>query len=243
MIKFFRQIRQNMIRDNRASKYLLYAIGEIILVVIGILIALQINNWNEERKAGLSEKLVMTNLIQDLRSDSLSYNKNLITLQEINKVHQELYKIGFLKDSNTVLTNANYVRRLPYYNAITRENDPDVASKISTDAIRKEIQVYFRNVKDMDDVYNDFERVIKDKIRPYLSEKITYDMDAWFKDPNIESTTIIRSEKLAELARVPYFQQLVFEASLKSSEARYALMQLLESNHRLIKVLENRLAK
>ncbi len=56
MIKFFRKIRQNMIKENKVSKYLLYAIGEIILVVIGILIALQVNTWNEYRKDRVSEK-------------------------------------------------------------------------------------------------------------------------------------------------------------------------------------------
>ena len=49
MIKFFRKIRQRLLTENKFSKYLLYAIGEIVLVVIGILIALQINNCNEER--------------------------------------------------------------------------------------------------------------------------------------------------------------------------------------------------
>ena len=55
MIKFFRKIRQNMIKDNRTKKYLLYAIGEIVLVVIGILIALQINNANEIQKNKVTE--------------------------------------------------------------------------------------------------------------------------------------------------------------------------------------------
>ncbi|WP_369999593.1 DUF6090 family protein [Winogradskyella sp.] len=49
MIKFFRKIRQKLIVENRFNKYLLYAFGEIILVVIGILIALQVNNWNQRR--------------------------------------------------------------------------------------------------------------------------------------------------------------------------------------------------
>jgi hypothetical protein len=50
MIKFFRKIRQRLLSENKFSKYLIYAIGEIILDVIGILIALSINNWNENRK-------------------------------------------------------------------------------------------------------------------------------------------------------------------------------------------------
>ena len=54
MIKFFRKIRQKLLSENKFSKYLIYAIGEIFLVVIGILIALQVNNWNENKK---TEKL------------------------------------------------------------------------------------------------------------------------------------------------------------------------------------------
>jgi len=50
MIRFFRTIRKKLIEEDNVRKYLLYAIGEILLVVIGILIALQVNNWNEERK-------------------------------------------------------------------------------------------------------------------------------------------------------------------------------------------------
>ncbi|MCX2718012.1 DUF6090 family protein [Lentiprolixibacter aurantiacus] len=55
MIKFFRKIRQKLLSEGETGKYFKYALGEIILVVIGILIALQINNWNEERKAGIAE--------------------------------------------------------------------------------------------------------------------------------------------------------------------------------------------
>ncbi len=49
MIKFFRHIRKQLLTENKFSKYLLYAIGEIVLVVIGILIALSINNWNKRK--------------------------------------------------------------------------------------------------------------------------------------------------------------------------------------------------
>ena len=67
MIKFFRKIRQKLLSEDKFSKYLLYAIGEIILVVIGILIALQINNWNQNRLNKQLESQYYERLLEDVR--------------------------------------------------------------------------------------------------------------------------------------------------------------------------------
>jgi hypothetical protein len=69
MIKFFRNIRLKRLSDNRISKYLLYSIGEIILVVIGILIALQVNNWNEYRKDRIEEQTILSQLKEEYESN------------------------------------------------------------------------------------------------------------------------------------------------------------------------------
>ncbi|MCW9037723.1 MAG: DUF6090 family protein [Altibacter sp.] len=74
MIKFFRKIRQRLLTENKFSKYLLYAIGEIILVVIGILIALQINTWNDGRKARIAENNFFENILLDLEKDNEKLN-------------------------------------------------------------------------------------------------------------------------------------------------------------------------
>ncbi|GAA4279989.1 DUF6090 family protein [Gaetbulibacter aestuarii] len=71
MIKFFRKIRQNLLKENKTGRYFKYALGEIILVVIGILIALQINNWNENRKLKSSEIKILQNFKSSLKADSL----------------------------------------------------------------------------------------------------------------------------------------------------------------------------
>ncbi|RAJ11763.1 DUF6090 family protein [Olleya aquimaris] len=68
MIKFFRRIRQKLLSENKFSKYLIYAIGEILLVVIGILIALQINNWNETRKTEIVEIEIYKEIKVDLKA-------------------------------------------------------------------------------------------------------------------------------------------------------------------------------
>ena len=71
MIKFFRKIRQRLLTENKISKYFLYAIGEIILVVIGILIALQINNQNDLRKTRIKEIHYLKNIKTDLKINIL----------------------------------------------------------------------------------------------------------------------------------------------------------------------------
>ncbi|TYA53223.1 DUF6090 family protein [Formosa maritima] len=81
MFKFFRRIRFKMLPENKFSKYLLYAIGEIILVVIGILIALQINNWNEQRKIQNTE----ISTLKELKSALEISKQNLISLVNNNK--------------------------------------------------------------------------------------------------------------------------------------------------------------
>jgi hypothetical protein len=76
MIKFFRHIRQKLIMENKTSKpasqtgrYLKYAVGEIVLVVIGILIALQINNWNESRKNEKEQYFILNKIQSDIATD------------------------------------------------------------------------------------------------------------------------------------------------------------------------------
>lgn len=67
MIKFFRKIRYDLMKQNKMSKYFKYAIGEIILVVIGILIALQVNNWNQNRLEAIERDVMIKNLNQEFQ--------------------------------------------------------------------------------------------------------------------------------------------------------------------------------
>lgn len=75
MIKFFRKIRQKLLSENKFSKYLIYAIGEIVLVVIGILLALQINNWNQNRINRRTEIKYLKTLQKDLQQDTSRINR------------------------------------------------------------------------------------------------------------------------------------------------------------------------
>ena len=81
MIKFFRKIRFDLMGKNNTSKYLKYAIGEVVLVVVGILIALSISNWNENRKLTNTMKSVYSIIQNDLLSDIDVIEKVLVSSQ------------------------------------------------------------------------------------------------------------------------------------------------------------------
>lgn len=80
MIKFFRKIRQGLISENKFSKYLLYAIGEIVLVVIGIFIALQLNLWSENNKLDDVRQGYYHQLLDDLNKDKAYIEETIATL-------------------------------------------------------------------------------------------------------------------------------------------------------------------
>ncbi len=90
MIKFFRKIRQNLLSEGKTGKYLKYAVGEIVLVVVGILIALAINNWNETRKTKSTLSNYTESLIKDLKQDIIILNEQTDFALSDNKVLQNL---------------------------------------------------------------------------------------------------------------------------------------------------------
>ena len=105
MIKFFRRIRQQLLSENKFSKYLLYAIGEIILVVIGILLALQINNWNEEKKERVQEQKYLIEIKRNLESDLLEIQNLRNEYQKISATADSI--LIFIKDAKPKTTNYN----------------------------------------------------------------------------------------------------------------------------------------
>ena len=103
MLRIFRNIRKQLASENKVMAYLRYAIGEILLVVIGILIALQINNWNEVRKNATIEEEIISNLHEE-------FIQNGLVLKEVTEVfiksEQSCYQL-----MNLMNKDRNYLSR------------------------------------------------------------------------------------------------------------------------------------
>lgn len=81
MFKFFRKIRHHFLSEGKTGTYLKYALGEILLVVVGILLALQVNNWNIERSDKIREGKYLANIVLDLKKD-ITNLENLIDFRK-----------------------------------------------------------------------------------------------------------------------------------------------------------------
>ena len=151
MFKFFRKIRMDLLQKKKIGKYLGYAVGEIVLVVIGILIALQLNNLNEKRKDAKKLKTVLLAVRKDLVKDSISiYNDLEYSNKEIT--HDSLL-LEELKESDTNLDSIvsmfkykfrnNFIARLNY-NTSTFENLKFTGSfELVSDSLRNSLSVHY----------------------------------------------------------------------------------------------------
>ena len=100
MIKFFRKIRQNLLMENETGKYFKYAIGEIVLVVIGIIIALSINNWNNKRVENIQEQNYYCLLLQEVNQDLNQIDELLIADKE--RLTESNHFIRLLQQKSTI---------------------------------------------------------------------------------------------------------------------------------------------
>lgn len=89
MARIFNTIRQRLLAQNRFTRYLIYAAGEILLVVVGILIALQINTWNQARQAREAECVVLHKLLVDLRANAITFEQEQLKMER-QKSHTKL---------------------------------------------------------------------------------------------------------------------------------------------------------
>ncbi len=112
MIKFFRKIRQNLLSEGKVGKYLKYAVGEIVLVVIGILIAIQVNNLNDLRKTNIQKNLLIESLITDLKMDTTMLGQSLKILKEDSA--QNLGFIQRMSKSNTTIDTLIQIARFEF---------------------------------------------------------------------------------------------------------------------------------
>ena len=132
MIKFFRRIRKQLLSQNRFSKYMLYAIGEILLVVIGIIIALQVNNWNVNRINNNEAEDIIISIEEDLQKDILMLNQAIGDYETKLRFNNKLLDICLSENATIETFREVAIDFNAYYNPINYINNETMSSIQST---------------------------------------------------------------------------------------------------------------
>ncbi|BAO76435.1 DUF6090 family protein [Winogradskyella sp. PG-2] len=252
MIKFFRKIRQNLLSEGKTRKYFKYAIGEILLVVIGILIALGINNWNENRKFKNVEKNVLTNIYKNLGTDSIQFKYYTQQFKQIEKLHLELFKVGVDNKSLDSISEPTLIRRSLYFKQLINSGFGEKAETINNTKIKEALITYTRSIDDMESIYlGQLTPLIENKLKPLLAEEKLYNTENWFylKDKNFEDYSykqlngknLLDKNGLIQLAKTDKFQQLLFEINVKWNDFYTRIKIVIEENNSLRNLIKSEL--
>lgn len=237
MIKFFRHIRKQLLSENKFSKYLIYAIGEIILVVIGILIALQINNWNEKSKLKIEE----TRLLKQLNVEFKDNKKKLETVNAKNKaVLKNLDKILALIPIDTASTNLDSLSQYIFNTYDFNTFDPIQGTidelkngtfKVITNDTLRNLLLSWNTIRE--DFRDDELFAIdyaKDYYTPKMSEKISVDFG--LKKPNTDLSYLqsIEFENLVRIRQIYYNDIIDSTDFLKLESTINSIIELSKSD-------------
>ena len=228
---------------NKTGKHLKYAIGEIVLVVIGILIALGINNWNEDRKNIQAEKVVLNNTYENLTSDSIQFDYYKSQYKQIERLHIELYEIGLKDEIKDSISEPDLIRRTLHFKQLIDSDFNENSKEIKNSKIKEAIVLYTKSITSMEDIYSQVDILIEQRLKPYLDEQELYNPQNWFELKNkifngfefneTKGKNIIDEHGLIASAKTQKFQQILLALNIKWNEFNSRLLTVIEENNKL----------
>ena len=247
MIKFFRKIRQRLLTENKFSKYLLYAIGEIVLVMVGILLALQVNNWNELRKKEEAEIQLYHKIIADLNSENAIIE---IKIRELS-AHQNLYFQLYDESKGIAEYNPTIFYNLLYTNSVAEmffnENHSKSLSNITDDETHNLLKKYIEQEKRTTNGNNQWNEIKTEKVRPFLAKYGIKNTEQVFSIKSSDdwqalgSSQLISYSKLVEQYGTIELDQLLYSLRVHTTWLLHNLNLLKESNREFEMFLKNKI--
>ncbi|MDO1501249.1 DUF6090 family protein [Winogradskyella maritima] len=212
MLKFFRRIRHNLISQGKTSRYLKYAIGEIILVVIGILIALQINNWNENRRQNIQVKNYLNSMVIDLNSDTLAYDRIIGNFERQVEANTLIFKDENYQDLplDSIVYSITSLFEMHQFVDQTYQKikNSGLSDNLGSKELNNAINHYYSNGIDRLSTYLQYDK-----------ERSTRDDDFWFLTNDYEINLL--HNKSAKNMNLPYIEseELRKKAIIKKTES------------------------
>ncbi len=159
MLRFFRQIRKKLMEHNKVRMYLFYAIGEIALVMIGILLALQVNNWNESRSNAIQEQVILKNLyseikaeqdnlIEHIKGQNIWVDDGVYILRHYDQNSGFVIDTELLKRLNDLFVRSGFIPTTTTFETLENTGNLDL---IQNTVLKNELVSYYQSVSNFAD--------------------------------------------------------------------------------------------
>ena len=186
----------------------------------------------------MKESLLVKNIVEDLRLDSIHINQSLHELADQLGMVDTL--IAAALDQNKTMKNKAYglIRYSSDFRPISQRNHAESVSNLENENTREILQSYFLKEDQVKDIFLEYEAIIHNKIRPYLSEVGMHDLKSlYWKESDETVTAHLHPAVLEEQLTQVKFQQLLFERRLKTDTFKTLLNELKRDNQELIEIL------
>jgi hypothetical protein len=233
MIKFFRKIRQNLLSQGKTGRYFKYAIGEIVLVVIGILIALQINNWNENRKQQIKEREILSYTIKNLKFDSLAIDRLITNAERMLKVHEELVQLSKGEIQESDVSDLDMFRYSESSQIITKKNNIDLPNQISNTALKEAILRYFIWIDYVEFTTVSQIQFVAEHLSPFFREKKLLNYVE-----NSATAKAINRERFFIEFKNEEFKQILFDSRGRSNNLKRLGLKIQSKNTELLQAVK-----
>lgn len=242
MISFFRKIRQKLLSQNRVTRYLAYAVGEIFLVVIGILIALQVNNWNEGRKEKARERELLIFALENIKADSLSLDSILSRTKKIIDVHQNLIDYSENKIPQEAVGNLDLIRYSEPNILILKKNNPNLPNVVKGQELRKVLLDHYLAIEWLEYTIINQNDIVEDVLRPFLAEKKLLNFSKHLETDR-SKFDLVNDERFFEEFKNEELRQILFESGIKLRILKNNAERVVEKNENLKKAITSYLDK
>jgi len=210
VIKFFRKIRQKLIMENKTTKYFKYAIGEILLVVIGILIALQINNWNETKQKENKLQSIYLEVQRELALNIKTLDRSIQFFEKQDSViylilNDKLTKQDYLKNSSLAYT-------LEYINLPNIQNKGYLSLNANLDILPKKMKPALEKLNNFYEYYLNYLNTGSKNFNAFMEsyfEKLS-DTKTWYVDYSYKFN--YKNEEFLEyIVNDPFYKNKVYD--------------------------------
>ncbi len=240
MLKFFRRIRQQLIDEGRLTSYIFYAIGEILLVMIGILLALQVNNWNNQRSDRQLEKSILMEMRENLKVTlrDIRYNLNF---DSTNKAATEI--VLYQLENKLPYTDSlkSYYGKMGVHTVIMENSAAYQNLKslglhiISNDKLRTDITYFYSGrMEYSQEVIETIERFVLSTFQPALLEHTRSKTNEFYMRFPADNDALIENEKFKETLRLDImFKQIMIDINKRTEKQILDLMEGIDKEIRL----------